>query len=247
MRKTTNPSLDLHEPRQRSRWIQALAILIGVAPIYGMTIMSHVNRDRPYGLDEILFYSCVIAPIMLVVLLLLLRFLCGERFGDLNLKQACWWQDVLGGIGLTVLTLGTVFFLGPVIGRLLPSNLQSVDNMLIGLVQDPLKLALFMGPGLALGAAGFEELTRVFFLTRWWKIASGTAWRWLGVFVSAAMFGLAHLYQGPAGIANTAISRLILAIAYLRFGRVWFLIISHYLHDALQIGLFVYLIQNGLI
>jgi membrane protease YdiL (CAAX protease family) len=242
-----NLSLELRKPWQRSSWTQALAILIGIAPIYGMTIMTHLNRDRPYNLNEILFYTCVIATLMLVVLLLLLRFLCGERFCDLNLKPARWWQDVLGGLGLTVLTLGTAFFLGPVIGRLLPSNPQSVDNMLIGLVQDPLKLALFLGPGLALGAAGFEELTRVFLLTRWWKIASAAAWRWLGVFVSAAMFGLAHLYQGPAGIANTAITGLILAIVYLRFGRVWPLIISHYLHDALQIGLFVYLIQKGLI
>jgi membrane protease YdiL (CAAX protease family) len=242
-----NPSLELRKPWQISRWTQALAILIGIAPIYGMTIMTHLNQNRPYNLNDILFYTCVIATLMLVVLLLLLRFLCGEHFCDLNLKPARWWQDVLGGLGLTVLTLGTVFFLGPVIGRLLPSNPQSVDNMLIGLVQDPLKLALFLGPGLALGAAGFEELTRVFLLTRWWKIASAAAWRWLGVFVSAAMFGLAHLYQGPAGIANTAITGLILAIVYLRFGRVWPLIISHYLHDALQIGLFVYLIQKGLI
>lgn len=242
-----NLSLEFHKPWQRSRWTQALAILIGVAPIYGMTIISHVNRDRPYSLDDILFYTCVIAPIMLVALLLLLRFLCGERFRDLNLKGGRWWQDALGGIGLTVLTLVTAFFLGPVIGRLLPGNPQGVDNMLIGLVQDPLKLTLFMGPSLMLGAAGFEEITRVFFLTRWWKIASGTVWRLLGVFVSAAMFGLAHLYQGPAGIANTAISGLILAVVYLRFGRIWPLIISHYLHDALQIGLFVYLIQKGLI
>lgn len=242
-----NPSLDLRQPWRRSRWTQALAILIGIAPIYGMTIMSHVNRDRPYGLDEILFYTCVIATLMLVVLLLLLRFLCGERFSDLNLQRAHWWQDVLGGIGLTILTLGTAFFLGPVIGRLLPGNTQSMDNILVGLTRDSLKLALFLGPGLALGAAGFEELTRVFFLTRWWKIASGTAWRWLGVLVSAAMFGLAHLYQGSAGVANTAITGLILAIVYLRFGRIWPLIISHYLHDALQISLFVYLIQKGLI
>lgn len=242
-----NLSLEFRKPWQRSRWIQALAILIGVAPIYGMTIMSHVNRDRPYSLDDILFYTCVIATLMLVALLLLLRFLCGERFRDLNLKRARWWQDVLGGLGLTVVTLGTASFLGPVIGRLLPSNPQSVENMFIGLAQDPLKLALFLGPGLMLGAAGFEELTRVFFLTRWWKIASGTVWHWLGVFVSAAMFGLAHLYQGPVGIVNTAISGLILAIVYLRFGRIWPLIISHYLHDALQVGLFVYLIQKDLI
>lgn len=242
-----NPSLELRKPWQRSSWAQALAILIGVAPIYGMTILSHVNRDRPYGLDEILFYTCVIAVLLLVVLLLLLRFLCGERFSDLNLKRAPWWGDVLGGLALTVITLGTMLFLGPVIGRLLPGNPQSMDNILIGLTRDPLKLALFLGPGLALGAAGFEELTRVFFLTRWWKISSGTLWRWLGVLVSAAMFGLAHLYQGSAGVASTAIFGLILAIVYLRFGRIWPLIISHYLHDALQIGFFVYLIQKGLI
>ena len=242
-----NPSLDVRKPWQRSRWTQALAILFSITPIYGMTITTHLNRERPYGLDEILFYTCVIATLMLVALLLLLRFLCGERFSDLNLKQARWWQDVLGGIGLTILTLGTAFFLGPVLGRLLPGNSQSMDNILIGLTQDPLKLALLLGPGLAFGAAGFEELTRVFFLSRWWKIASRTAWRWLGVLVSAVMFGLAHLYQGPAGVANTAITGLILAIVYLRFGRVWPLIISHYLHDALQIGLFVYLIQKGLI
>ena len=242
-----NPSLDVRKSWQRSRWTQVLAILIGIAPILAMTIMTHLNKDRPYSLDEILFYSCVIAPLMLVVLLILLRFLCGEHFSDLNVKPARWWQDVLGGIGLTVLTLATAFFLGPVFGRLLPGKPQSMDNMFIGLVQDPIKMMLFLGPSLMLGAAGFEELTWVFFLTRWWKIAPGTVWRWLGVFVSAAMFRLAHLYQGPAGVINTAITGLILAIVYLRFGRVWPLIISHYLHDALQIGLVVYLIQKGLI
>jgi hypothetical protein len=57
-----------------------------------------------------------------VALLLLLRFLCGEGFGDLNLKRARWWQDGLGGLGLTVLTLGALYFLGPMIERVLPST-----------------------------------------------------------------------------------------------------------------------------
>jgi len=132
------------------------------------------------------------------------------------------------------------------IGRVLPSQPQSgLDDVFAGLARDPWRLALFLGPGLALGAAGFEELTRVFFLSRWWKIAPGPAWRWLGVLISAGLFGLAHLYQGPAGMANTAFSGLILAVVYLRFGRVWPLIISHYLHDALQIALIVYLMRAG--
>ena len=101
---------DLRKPWQRSRWTQAFAILIGIAPIYGMTIMTHLNKDHPYTLDEILFYSCVIAPLMLVALLILLRFLCGERFNDLNVKRARWWHDVLGTVGLTALTFGTAFF-----------------------------------------------------------------------------------------------------------------------------------------
>ena len=37
------------------------------------------------------------------------------------------------------------------------------------------------------------------------------------------------------------------AVAYLRFGRVWPLIISHYLHNALQIILLVCLIRSGAI
>jgi membrane protease YdiL (CAAX protease family) len=233
-------------PWQRAGWTQALAILLGVAPIYGMTIATHLSQSQPYSLDHILLYTCVIAGLMLVVLLLLLGFLCGERFGDLNLKRARWWQDVLGGLGLTALTLGSLYLLDPVIQRILPRAPQSgLGDVLSGLVRDPWRLALFLGPGLAIGAAGFEEITRVFFLTRWWKIAPGAAWRWLGVLISALLFGLAHLYQGPGGMASAAISGLILAVVYLRFGRVWPLIISHYLHDALQIGLVVYLIRSG--
>ena len=236
------------KPWQRAGWTQALAILLGVAPIYGMTIMSHLSQDQPYSLDDILFYTGVIASLALVVLLVLLRLLCGESFGHLNLKRARWWQDVLGGVGLTVLTLGTLYLLGPVIEQVLPRAPQSgLGNVMNGLVRDPWRLALFLGPILLIGTACFEEVVRVFFLSRWWKIASGAAWRWLGVLISAALFGLAHLYQGPGGMANTAISGLILAIVYLRFGRVWPLIISHYLHDALQIALVVYLIQSGVI
>jgi len=87
----------------------------------------------------------------------------------------------------------------------------------------------------------------VFLLSRLWKIWSASGWRWFGVVLSAILFGLSHLYQGPAGIIDTAISGLILAVAYLIFGRVIPLIISHYLYDAIQIVMVVILIQRGTI
>ena len=85
------------------------------------------------------------------------------------------------------------------------------------------------------------------FLSRWCKIASGTAWRWLGVLASAVLFGLTHIYQGPSEAATITLVGLILAVAYLHLKRVWPLMILHYLYNALQIVLLVYLIRSGAI
>lgn len=233
---------------QRSRWMQALVLLLFIVLTYAAPIVTHINRDRPYVLNEVIFYTGVVGSLAVAALLFILRFFYGERFGDLNLKRGRWWQNVLAGIALTALTLGTLYLLGPVIERVLPRAPNSgLGDIFYGLDQDPWLLALFVGPILAISVAGWEEISRVFLLSRWWKIASGTAWRWLGVLVSAALFGLAHFYQGPSGMANAAITGLILAVVYLRFGRVWPLIICHYLQDALQIVLFVYLIRSGVI
>lgn len=65
------------------------------------------------------------------------------------------------GIALTVLTLGTLYFLGPVIERVLPRAPQSgLGNVMNGLVRDPWRLALFLGPILLIGTACFEEVAR---------------------------------------------------------------------------------------
>ena len=227
--------------------VPATVLLIIIVWIYGGLILFHLSQNRPYRLNDIFFYTLIIASPMVLVLLLLLRFITGERFNDLNLKPARWWLDVLGGIGLPVLTLGTAFFLGPMFEQILPgAPHEGLDrSSFAGLAGDPMRLALFLGPGMMLGVAGFEELLRVLLLSRWWKIASGITWHWLGILVAALLTGLAHLYQGPGGVMTTAFIGVIWCIAYLRFGRVWPLIISHYIHDALQIVLFVFLIQSG--
>jgi membrane protease YdiL (CAAX protease family) len=104
-----------------------------------------------------------------------------------------------------------------------------------------------MGPVLWIGAAGFEELTRVFLLSRVWRIWFAKGWRWFGVVLSAVLFGLSHLYQGPAGIVDTAINGSVLAVYYLVFGRIFPMIISHYLYDAIQFVMIVMLIRRGVI
>ena len=67
---------------------------------------------------------------------------------------------------------------------------------------------------------GQEELTRVFLLSRLWKLSAAIGRQWFGVALSAVIFGLAHLYQGPAGMVSTGISGLIMALYYLIFSRI---------------------------
>jgi len=229
-------SEDTRKPWQRSRWMQALVLLIFIALTYGAPVLANINQDRPASLKEVIISLGGVASLAIAAILFIMRFFYGERFRDLNLKRGSWWQDVLGGIFLTVVTLGTFYFLGSVINRILP-----------GLEHEPLLLILFViGPILTISVV-WEEISRVFLLNRWWKITSGTAMRWLGVLVSAALWGLAHFYQGPSGMVNVAITGIILATAYLRFGRVLPLIICHYLHAAIQVVLYVNLMRSGLI
>lgn len=236
------------KPWQRQAWAQVLAILLGVAPIYAMTIISHLGRDEPYTLNEIFSYTTVVGTIMIVVLLLLFRYLCGERLRDLNLKHGKWWQDVLGGVVLAALTLGVHNLLQTPLNEMFPREpMSGLGDFFGGLADNLWLFALFVGPVLWIGVAGFEELTRVFLLSRLSRISSAPAYRWFGVLLSAVLFGLAHLYQGPAGVVDTAISGLILATYYVMFGRFFPLVVSHYLYDAVQFVMVVVLIRRGLI
>ena len=81
-----SPTNSLPKPWQRKVWVQVLAILLGITPIYTMTIISHLSKDKPYKLNEIIFYTTVIGSIMIVVLFILLRYLCGEKIHHFNLK-----------------------------------------------------------------------------------------------------------------------------------------------------------------
>jgi hypothetical protein len=244
----TSPANDRSRPWQRKAWVQVVAILLGVAPIYTLAIASHLSRDHPYTLKDVFFSTTVIGGIMIVVLLLLLRYLCGESVGDLNLKRGRWWRDVLGGILLAALTLGIHTLLQSPLSSMFPREPMSGLGDFFGeLARNPWVFALFVGPVLWVGVAGFEELARVFLLSRLWNISPAAGWRWFGVLLSAALFGLSHLYQGPAGVVDTAINGLVLAVCYLIWGRFLPLVVSHYLYDASQFVMVVLLIRSGAI
>lgn len=241
----TSSKSDLRKPWQKATWVQLLAIAIGVLPSYVLPVMAQLQSDQPLSVKDVSLYSMAFGGIMIVVILLLLRHLCGERIRDLNLRAGKWWKDVIVGIGLSVLTLASLILLSNPINSMFPSEPQSgMGDFFSEMVENPWLFAMITGPMLIIGAGVFEELTRVFLLTRLWNISSKKAWKWITVILSAVLFGLGHMYQGPAGVMMTGISGLIMASYYLLYGRVASMMVAHYLHDALQFAM-IYIIANA--
>lgn len=243
-----NKNTDVRKPWQRTRWAQVLAILLGYAlPL--MVFILQLNGGEAEA-EGYLLYAGAYTLAVIAVILLVLWFVCGEKPKALNLKPGTWWKDLAGGVVLVGLTLAIKLALDPIFAKYFyrASDSESGLNSLFGtLAGNPWLLALFLGPVLFIGVAGSEELTRVFFITRWKNISSSKIWLGIGVFLSAALFGLNHIAQGPAGIMSVTLNGLIMVLWYLRFGRIFHLVIAHYLYDAIQILFVVTLIWRGVI
>src|SRR5512136_2503411 len=232
-----NPSPDLRKPWQRTSWVQALAILLGYIP--PLTVFITQLFGKPVTAQGYMIYAMGYTFFVIAVLLLLLWFLCGEKPNVLNLRPGKWWKDLLGGIVLVVLTFSVKIIFDPVIAKFF-YRASDVESGMVSLVNkladNPWLAALFLGPALFIGVAGSEELTRVFFITRWMKISPLKIWLGAGIFLSAFLFGLNHVAQGTAGVISVTLNALVMVLWYLRFGRIFHLVVAHYLYDAVQFG-----------
>ena len=241
---STSP--DLRKPWQRTRWVQALAILLGYTPPLVVFILQFIGETATG--QGYLIYAMGYTFFVIAVLLLLLWFLCGEKPNALNLRSGKWWKDLLGGLALVAITLTMKFALDPVIAKFFyrASDVESgIASLVNKLADNPWLAALFLGPALFIGVAGSEELTRMFFITRWMKISSSKVWLGVGVFLSAFLFGLNHMAQGTAGVISVTLNALIMVLWYLRFGRIFHLVVAHYLYDAIQLVPVIILMMVG--
>lgn len=227
---------------------QILAVMIVIVPPYAFVIWSQLSQAT-ITLKQLFLYPLLIGGGIVVLALLVYRFICGERIVSLNLKSAKWYTDILVGVLLAAAFLG-LFMLQQVIqSRYLPSNTGPPPEELVtlfnGVVNDPLLLAIWLGPVVWLGVAAFEEMTRVFMLNRLWAVWPKPVACWIAMVGSAALFGMAHFYQGPVSMVAIGIQGFLYALYYRRFGRIWPMIIGHALYDSVQVIQVVMAFRNG--
>lgn len=236
MSRAQSEPFELSRTWQGKVWIQVLAAVLGVLPLYSSLIIYQLRRGQPPSLQGFIFYLAVISPLAIVIALLLLRFLCGENPRDLNLRRGKLSSDLLAALILFPVILVANVVSNYLLLELLPESASStsIKDLFMEVTSKPGLLVLFVGPLMLLGAAS-EELIRVFLLSRLWKAWPSTMGKLVFVIISACLFGLIHVYRGPVHVAWTAFFGLIMALYYLRFGRVLPLILAHYVTNAIQV------------
>ena len=233
---STNQSSRHSDPIQVKTWIQLLAVIIGVLPLYSSLLIYQIQKGQPPSNHGFILYLAVISPLSIVIALMLLRFLCKESYSSLNLKPGKWYSDLLSTLILAIVILVTSIISQYFLSELLPPSTSdsNIRNLFKEMTSSPGLLFVFAGPLVFFGAAS-EELIRVFLLSRLWKVWPSTTTKLVFLVISACLFGLIHVYRGPIHVVWTTIFGLIMALFYLRFGRVFPLIFGHYLTNALQV------------
>lgn len=219
-----------------------IAILIGVIPINAVMIWYRLTHAEAFTTFQMLAYPLIFGGANILLILLLNRYLIKGKFRDFNTGKGVWYWDIPIGIALTLVYFLLLGIERPTLSKLLPQGpppSQEVLNLITNLAQNPVLLAIWLGPVVWIGVAAFEELIRVFFLNCLWKLSEKKAWEVLAIIIVSASIGMVHLYQGSFGIISVGIQSLVMGFYYYRFRRIWPLIISHALYDSVQIILLV--------
>jgi membrane protease YdiL (CAAX protease family) len=220
-----------------------LAVGVGVLPIYLIMIWYRLAHQITFTPFEMLGYPLIFGGGNILVILLLNSYLLRGSLKDFNAGKGSWQTDTLAAVVLTVVYFSLNFVEQRTLAGWLPAGpppSPELFDMLRELTNNPVLLAIWLGPVVWIGVALFEEISRTFFLNCLWKLSKNEVWTWVVILLSAVLIGGAHIYQGLFGFVSIGIKSLVMGAYYYRYRRIWPLIISHALYDSIQV---VYLVS----
>ena len=220
-----------------------LAISIAILPINFIMIWYRLTQTENFSTTDMTVYPLVFGGGISLLILFLNKYLIRDTFKTtFNSGKGSWYLDILTGLGLTAIYFSLFFLERATLYRWIPNhnppNTELIDTM-VDLANNPLLLVIWFGPVLWIGIALFEELSRVFLLKCLWNINDNKNWHMTVIFLASALIGIAHLYQGTAGIISIGIKSVIMCFYFYKYRRLWPLVISHALYDGVQFAFFV--------
>jgi membrane protease YdiL (CAAX protease family) len=211
-------------------WIRRLSplteFLIVILSAFGYLIIgSLLSSAAPLRCKTIAFssyrlYGLLIYEIIILGAIALFLRERGWRVKDFNLQIS--WR--LTGRGLLLMISAYVLIaIGYVVLKLL---WNTIDNAVVTL--DTRRVDVVVAAAISLVNPIFEETIVVGYVVEALK-RPGKAW--LGVALSAIIRTLYHLYQGPPAAFSVMLIGILFACAYLRWSRLWPLLVAHGLMD----------------
>jgi uncharacterized protein len=222
--------------RRPRRWRYLIDIVVLVAVTFLLDIVAGAFIRAPTGLQRELFVFDAIGKMLLVGVAWGLIRLRGETLADIGLKRpASWMRTLMIGIGLAAIVFIAMYLSEKAGFRRDLSKFKEV--------QGNLKLAVF-GVFYALIGAGFYEefMFRGFLMQGLAMLFGASRGAWIvACVIQGALFGAAHAYQNPLGVAITGTLGVLMGLLVLALGRnLWPVIIGHGLYDASRFVLFYF-------
>ena len=223
----------ISKPPRRFRYLIDIVVLLAITWLLDAAVEAVVQV--PINLQTGLIFDAI-GKVLLVGAGCGLILLRGERLADVGLKRPkSWSRTFVIGIAYAALVFVAIYFSEKMGFHRDLSRFASVRGnfqlTLVGVVYS------FIGAGL------YEEfMFRGFLMQGLAMCVGGNRNAWIAAcIVQAALFGAAHAYQNPLGMAITGTLGLLMGVIVLASGRnLWPVIIGHGLYDASRFVLFYF-------
>ena len=221
--------------RRPRRWRYLIDIIVLVAVTFLLDAVLGAFIPAPIDWRTGFVFDAMGKMLLVGVAWGLIR-LRGERLADIGLKQpASWTRTFMIGVGFAAIVFIAMYLSEKAGFRRDLSKFKDV--------QGNLELTLFGVFYAFIGAGFYEEFMFRGFLMQGLAMffgASRGAWI-VACVVQGALFGAAHAYQNPLGIAITGTLGVLMGLIVLASGRnLWPVIIGHGLFDASRFVLFYF-------
>jgi membrane protease YdiL (CAAX protease family) len=229
--------------QQHSIGKNLLTISIAVLPIHLIMIWYRLTQTEDFSTTDMTVYPLLFGGGSVILILLLNKYLLQSDFkATFNSGKGTWLEDILIGLGLTIVYFAMFFLERATLMQWLPRNTppnSELINVMVDLANDPLLMVIWFGPVLWIGIALFEELSRTLLLKCLWNISENKQWHIVVILLASSLIGLAHLYQGVYGIITIGLKSVVVSLYFYKYRRLLPLIVSHGLYDGLQLAFFI--------
>jgi len=218
---------------RRWRYFLDIVVLVVVTfaldAVLGALVQEPISWKTSFVLDAI-------GKMLLVGVGCGLVLLRGERLADIGLKKPeSWTRTLIIGVGLAAIVFIAIYLSEKAGFRRDLSKFKDV--------QGNLEVTMYGVLYAFIGAGFYEEFTfRGFLMQGLAMLFGGNRGAWIGAcIVQGALFGAAHAYQNPLGIAITGTLGILMGLLVLASGgNLWPVIIGHGLFDASRFVLFYF-------